>query len=226
MAWPYLKPSDMSQIRTCVDCAVDNSEAHKDELGHTDADKKKSTEKLSKKMQPSPNDQKEYLRIKYDRYSDRGQVGLVFQKMKWMSRYAWPRLGDVWVVSVVFEGSVLPLNGSDQEYVDFLNHLSDDGGPFREFLTANNVSSLFSVGPWQPNPPTKSKRIGQLELVGRTVWDSNGGKWTIQGPIRVNQGYRGRDSSGNDVRIPRGVVTHWARFSGRIFGLTELRFNP
>ena len=75
MAWPYLKPSDMSQIRTCVDCAVDNSEAHKDELGHTDADKKKSTEKLSKKMQPSPNDQKEYLRIKYDRYSDRGQVG-------------------------------------------------------------------------------------------------------------------------------------------------------
>lgn len=225
MAWPYLASSDLTKIRNCVDSAVENAKHHRDEMGETDAEKAASTIKLSDKMKPSDNDGVEYLWIKYDRYRDRGQVGLMFQKMKWMSKYAWPRLGDVWVVSTVFENEVLPHDGDDQEYISFLNHLTDRRGPLHDFMDDRGVTSLFSVGRWQPNTPKKTKRIGQLELVARTVWDGNDGDWSIEEAIQIHPGYMGQDDDGNDVRIPKGVVRHWAKhFPGQVFGLTEMKF--
>src|SRR5579872_1359430 len=119
MAWSDVSPSDVATIQECVGYMVATAQEYGRQFGTTPSQQATTAQKLSSKMSDGFEEMK-YL----DSYQGLGSVCLMFEKMGWMSKYAKPSLGEVWVMGVGFEQTVLPQGGSDQAYVNFLDALN------------------------------------------------------------------------------------------------------
>lgn len=221
--WVKIGSNENPKVRRCVDLAVDTANSHKDYIGGDNDSKERST--LYLQIQMIPSDNIEHVQVyTYESYQGRGDVSIVFHRFKYMSEVGIrpdnSKLGEVWILTIVFENSAFPQNGNDQVYVDFLNDIAGDNGILQEFLN-HQPGSLYSVGKWNPGNPTNARQIGQLERVARDVWDGLGGRWEFIEPFKVNRSYKGSDGQ----RIPDTVLERWGKFSGKVFGLNEIRFH-
>lgn len=221
---------DFAKVLKCVEHGANTAKEHEKHFGKTSTDQKLAADKLWYKMQKGF--QEIWHRAEYAgaQPGKKGEVGLLFQKMGWLSKYAKPSLGEIWVVSVVYEDNKIfkkPNSGDpgiDKDYTDFLEMLnkpSGDKGPLHLFMEAHNVKSLFSVGPVGNVATNKKREISWLELIAKTGWTPTYGAWTFQNPITIDSSYTGS----NNKPIPGGVLEHWGGKNINKFDLTEAKFS-
>jgi hypothetical protein len=228
--WDYVGETEKTKVKKYVKLAAKTAKEHKKHFGSTDDEHEEARDKVSNKMKKSLKDGVRYQKLIMTKYKNE-DVAIFFQKMKWLSEFAHPNLGPIWIISLAFEqeGKIFKKPGSggvDQDYIDFLEELNHPAGPLHGFMGDHGVRSLFSVGPVAGPDPDRDLEISWLELVAEDIWVPSNGTWTIQPPITIDDTYAGYDTATSTyVDIPQEVLDHWGWFSSGRFDLTEAEFS-